>query len=107
MKRKASNVEHLVCLVDWAGVLAWVQATQPNAWEVLLGNHGDAAGTTLLSRLRDSLDKRGTLYALRNGFDLLWLRSKIKMAQFKPALAMNSDIISRYSAIHCSFSNLI
>ncbi len=80
-----------------ADVLAWVQQTQPDAWEVLTKNHGEAAGATLLGRLRDSLDQSGTLEVLRQGFDVLGLRSKVKMAQFKPALAMNPDIMRRYN----------
>ena len=79
-------------------VLAWVQETQPDAWEVLTKNHGAAAGQTLLKRLRDALDQSGTLHVLRHGFDVLGVRSKVKMAQFKPALAMNPDIMQRYAA---------
>ena len=33
-------------------VLAWVQATQPDAWKALSKNHGASAGETLLARLR-------------------------------------------------------
>src|ERR1019366_2119103 len=47
-----------------ADVLAWVQATQPSAWEVLAKNHGSQAGEVLLARLRDQLDQRGTLDVL-------------------------------------------
>ena len=36
-----------------ADVLAWVQATQPKAWEVLTKNHGTKAADALFSRLRD------------------------------------------------------
>ncbi|MEX1027191.1 MAG: hypothetical protein WD049_04190, partial [Candidatus Paceibacterota bacterium] len=57
-----------------ADVLAWVQETQPDAWEVLTKNHGAAAGQTLLNRLRDSLDQSGTLHVLRNGFDVLGVK---------------------------------
>ena len=81
-----------------ADVLAWVQETQGDAWEILTKNHGTAAGQTLLNRLRDSIDQSGTLHVLRQGFDVLGLRSKVKMAQFKPALAMNPDIMQRYAA---------
>src|SRR6056297_907199 len=79
-------------------VLSWVQETQPDAWDVLTKNHGGAAAATLLGRLRDSIDKRGTLDVLRNGFDVLGVRRKVKMAQFKPALGMNPDITERYEA---------
>ena len=81
-----------------ADVLAWVQATQTAAWEALTKNHGAAAGDTLLSRLRQSIDQQGTLHVLRHGFDVLGLRKEIKLTQFKPALAMNPDIMSRYAA---------
>lgn len=81
-----------------ADVIGWVQKTQPDAWEKLAKNHGDAAGQTLLKRLRDSLDKSGTLHVIRNGFDVLGVRSTVKMAQFKPAMTMNPDIMTRYAA---------
>jgi type I restriction enzyme R subunit len=78
-------------------VLAWVQATQPQAWEILVKNHGDKAGETLLARLRDQLDQRGTLDVLRHGIELLGLKQPLPMAQFKPALAINPDILTRYA----------
>ncbi len=81
-----------------ADMLAWVQATQPKAWEVLIKNHGGKAGDTLLSRLRDQLDQRGTLDVLRNGIELLGLKAPLKLAEFKPALAINADILARYAA---------
>ncbi|MEQ8853919.1 type I restriction endonuclease [Gimesia sp.] len=79
-------------------IVAWVQETQPDAWEVLTKNHGAAAEQILLNRLRDSLNKNGTLSVLRQGFDVLGVRRKIQLAQFKPALAMNPDIMQRYAA---------
>ena len=81
-----------------ADVLAWVQATQPKAWETLTNNHGAQADDTLLNRLRDQLDQRGTLDVLRHGIELLGLRQPLKLAEFKPALAINADILARYAA---------
>jgi type I restriction enzyme R subunit len=81
-----------------ADVLAWVQATQPQAWEILVKNHGAQAGETLLSRVRDQLDQRGTLDVLRHGVELLGLKKPLKLAEFKPALAINPDILARYAA---------
>ena len=78
-------------------VLAWVQAVQPKAWEAIEKNHGAHAGETLLARLRDSLDQRGTLDVLRHGIEMLGLKSKLTMAQFKPALGINPDIQARYA----------
>jgi type I restriction enzyme R subunit len=86
-----------LCLYP-ADVLSWIQTTQPDAWDVLTKNHGPAAADTLLNRLRHSLDQQGTLHTLRHGFDVLGLRKELKMAQFKPANAMNTDIMARYAA---------
>jgi type I restriction enzyme R subunit len=79
-------------------VLAWVQGTQPQAWDALQKNHGAKAGETLLNRLRDQIDQRGTLDVLRNGFELLGLKQPLKLAEFKPAISMNADILTRYYA---------
>jgi type I restriction enzyme R subunit len=81
-----------------ADVLAWVQQSQPKAWEALVKNHGAQAGETLLNRLRDQLDQRGTLDVLRHGIELLGLKAPLKLAEFKPALAINADILARYAA---------
>ena len=79
-------------------VLAWIEATQPDAWEAIAKSHGAAAGDIVSLRLREALNQRGTLDVLRHGFDMLGLRKELKLAQFKPALAINPDILSRYAA---------
>ena len=81
-----------------ADVLAWVQAAQPQAWEAITKNHGAQAGDTLLTRLRDQIDQRGTLAVLRHGVELLGLKKPVSLAQFKPALAINDEILTRYAA---------
>ena len=94
-------------------VLAWVQETQPAAWETLTKNHGGRAEETLLDRLRTQLDQRGTLDVLRHGIELLGLRQPLKLAEFKPALAINQEILARYEAnrlrvvrqVHYSLAN--
>lgn len=79
-------------------VLGWVRETQPKAWEMITKSHGSQAGQTLLNRVRDSLTKHGTLYVLRKGVDVLGLKNSLSMAEFKPALAMNPEILTRYQA---------
>lgn len=79
-------------------LLQWVQTTQPQAWQALIKNHGAAAKSMLLDRLRKELDMRGTLDVLRMGIEMLGVRAPIKLAQFKPALAMNPDLQARYAA---------
>ncbi|MEH2481922.1 type I restriction enzyme R subunit [Nitrobacteraceae bacterium AZCC 2146] len=79
-------------------LVAWVQATQLNAWQTLVKNHGAAAEAVLLDRIRKQLDDRGTLDVLRHGVELMGLRQPIALAQFRPALAMNPDILARYAS---------
>lgn len=79
-------------------VLAWVQETQPAAWEALNKNHGAQAGDVLQARMREQMNTRGTLDVLRHGIEMLGLRQKLLLAQFKPALAMNPEILARYAA---------
>ncbi|HZH09297.1 MAG TPA: type I restriction endonuclease [Microvirga sp.] len=81
-----------------ADIVAWVQATQPAAWATLVKNHGKAVEAMLLDRLRKQLDERGTLDVLRHGVEMIGLRAPLALAQFKPALAMNPDILARYEA---------
>jgi type I restriction enzyme R subunit len=81
-----------------ADVIAWVQASQPKAWDTLVKNHGAKAETVLLDRLRASLNVQGTLAVLRHGIELLGLREKLRLARFKPANALNPDILAEYGA---------
>jgi type I restriction enzyme R subunit len=81
-----------------ADILAWVQDTQPKAWEALTANHGAGAAVTLLDRIRKQLDERGTLEVLRHGVELLGLRQPLTLAQYKPALAMNPELQARFAA---------
>ncbi|MBR0676263.1 type I restriction endonuclease subunit R [Roseomonas alkaliterrae] len=78
-------------------LLAWVQQTQPEAWEALTKAHGPAAATALADRLRAALDRQGTLDVLRHGLDMVGLRRPIQLAQFRPALAMNEALAARYA----------
>lgn len=79
-----------------ADLLAWVQQTQPQAWEAVLKAGGNEA--KLLDRVRDQIAERGTLDVLRNGVELLGPKKPIALAQFKPAFGMNAEITARYSA---------
>jgi type I restriction enzyme R subunit len=79
-------------------VIAWIKATQSTQWESVVKNHGAKAEATVLSRLRDNINQRGTLEVLRSGFDVMGLRKDLRMAQFKPALALNPEIMSKYAA---------
>ncbi len=79
-----------------ADVIAWVKESQPEAWQALEKSHGAKADVTLLDRVRAQLDVRGTLEVLRFGVELLGLRRPVALAQFKPAFALNAEILARY-----------
>ncbi|HEX7242648.1 MAG TPA: DEAD/DEAH box helicase family protein [Longimicrobiaceae bacterium] len=79
-------------------MLAWVQEAHPAAWVALTKSHGSGAGEALLTRLRDQLDQRGTLDVLRHGIEMLGLRARLPLAQFRPAMAANDEILARYAA---------
>ena len=78
-------------------VLDFVQTTQPKEWAALTKSHGAKAAEVLLVRLRAQLDQRGTLSVLRQGIDLLGLKQTLKLAEFRPALGINPDILARYA----------
>ena len=80
-------------------VVAWVQETQPKAWEALSRGHNEVgARDVLLERVRKQIEDRGTLDVLRHGIEMIGVRDTISLAQFKPALAMNPDILAMYEA---------
>lgn len=81
-----------------ADLVAWVQTAWPDAWEALVKNHGSKAEETLVARVRDQIDQRGTLDLLRNGVELIGLRTSLKLAQFKPAFDINQELLARYAA---------
>lgn len=81
-----------------ADLVEWIKATQSKAWETLQKNHGAQAADVLLTRLRDSINQRGTLDVLRRGIEMIGLRQSLDLAQFKPASAINPEILKRYEA---------
>ena len=66
-------------------LIAWVQEAFPKTWTVLEGEHGSDAKVVLLKRVRDQLNKVGTLDVLRHGVGVRDLPNDLKLAQFKTA----------------------
>ena len=79
-------------------LLAWIEATQPDAWTRLTKTHGPALPRVLAERVRKSLNERGTLDVLRRGVEMLGLREPLMLAQFKPALALNATTRAHYES---------
>ena len=51
-----------------------------------------------VDRLRKLMDDQGTLHVLRVGLEMMGLKAPLKLAQFRPALAMNPELEARYAA---------
>jgi type I restriction enzyme R subunit len=79
-------------------LVSWIKETQSDAWDSLEKLYGASAETTLMDRVRKSLDDRGTLEVIRNGVEIMGVRQKISLAQFKPAMRMNAELVSRYES---------
>lgn len=79
-------------------VQAWLEVSQPKAWEALTKSHGVAALEMLSDRLRKSIADRGTLDVMRYGVELIGVKGLVSLAQFAPASGMNPDIVNRYNA---------
>jgi len=77
-------------------LVGWVKVSQPKAWETLEKNHGKAAEATLLERVRNQIDQRGTIDVLRHGVDLVGLKTPLQLAVFRPALP-TPEILARYN----------
>ena len=81
-----------------ADLVAWVQQTQPKAWEALSRSHGAGAAAALLDRVRKQIDDRGALDVIRHGVDMVGVKGRIELAQFRPAFGTNPVIIAAYQA---------
>jgi type I restriction enzyme R subunit len=81
-----------------ADIIAWVQETQPEAWQVLCKTHAGHAAQVLAERIRKNMNERGTLDVLRRGVEVLGLKQPLALAQFKPASRLNADIVKKYAA---------
>lgn len=77
---------------------AWLEESQTDLWETYKQKNGSKAEAALLQRVRDQLDQQGTLDLLRNGIEVMGLPKALKLAEFKPALGLNPEILARYNA---------
>ncbi len=77
-----------LCLVP-DEALAFIRATQPDAYQKLEKQYGADTPKKLVARLASEVSKRGTLDVLRNG--IKDLGSKFRLAYFKPASGMNPE----------------
>jgi len=84
--------------LDPGEALAFVQATQPDAWRELAQRHGGelVAQPNFLKRLAAELDERGTVDVLRHGLKDLGV--ELRLAYFRPAHGLTAALMARYDA---------
>ena len=70
-------------------LIAWLQESQPEAWQTYQQKNGSKAESALLQRVRDQLNLVGTLDVLRHGVEVMGLPKAFKLAEFKPAFGLN------------------
>jgi len=84
--------------LDTAELFAFIEETQPKAWERLVAVHGgvDGARQQFADRLAKQLDERGTVDVLRHGLNDHGI--EVRLAFFKPAHGLTPELTERYLA---------
>ena len=79
-------------------VIAFVQASQPKAWEQLVTRHGGerSARQRFLRTVADAIDHRGTVSVLRESVKDTGVT--VRLCYFKPASGLNEEQSRRYGA---------
>jgi type I restriction enzyme R subunit len=88
-----SDYDKTLCLMPQT-VLRFLQATQPEKWDAYRKILGEDAEPKVLRRVRDVIDRNGTLYLLRKGFDESG--HHFEMCFFKPTHGLNPDVQKLY-----------
>lgn len=76
-------------------LIAYVQQTQPEAWDKFCTVYGSEPETHLLNAAVRQLERQGTLWLLRNEIKDRGVR--VKVATFKPDSQLNPELNIRYS----------
>lgn len=92
-KRNHLNYQRATCL-DIEIVLKFVQNTQPRQWRKFKSFYGEAAEKKFFYRLINELNKKGTIYVLRNGFKDVGCNFQLFYPQ--PNNNMNPDLFEKY-----------
>ena len=89
----SSDYDKSLCLMPLT-VLRFLQATQPEKWDAYRRILGEDADAKALRRIQDVIERNGTLYLLRKGFDESG--HHFEMCFFKPAHSLNPDVLKLY-----------
>jgi type I restriction enzyme, R subunit len=95
LRAKPEDYDRDLCLYPTT-VLRFIQVTQPAKWASYVRLLGSDAGPRLLRRLRDVVDRKGTLNALRRGVDESG--HHFDLCYFQPTRALNPDLVRLFEA---------
>lgn len=94
-KREPERYDKLLCL-DPELLMNFIIATQPEKWEAYKKQLGDLARDALLSKIKDEIDRRGTLEVLRKPFTTYGVY--FDLVYFKPASGLNVAYQKKYQS---------
>jgi len=92
-KREPSNYDKTLCL-DPELLINFIIATQKDKWEAYQKQLGNKAKDALLTKIKDEIEKRGTLELLRKPFASYGVY--FDFAYFKPASGLNESYREKY-----------
>ena len=81
-------------------IIAFLKASQPQAWERICKTHHEHVEAKVMQRLTKEIDLRGALDVLRNGFTDYGV--KFRMAYFRPESSLNPEAEALYNLNHLS-----
>lgn len=83
-------------------VIAFVQQSQPKAWQQLVARHGGETGARqrFVKVVADAIDHRGTISVLRGTVKDSGVT--VRMCWFKPANTLTPESVTRYEANRCA-----
>ena len=73
----------------------FVKSSQPKSWERYVKFYGNEAAEKLVRRLNDSIESRGVLDVLKNGFSDMGIN--ITVCFSKPESSLNEDLNEKYT----------
>jgi type I restriction enzyme, R subunit len=78
-------------------LVAWLEATQTDKWAKLCKDYPADPRGALMDRLAKTMDKDGTVQALRRGFSIAGC-GHIDLSEAAPEDTRNAEVLKRYSA---------
>lgn len=92
-RRSSADYDRARCLIP-EDLIAFIQATQPKAYEKLKNHYADRVREQIVARVSKEVGKRGTLDVLRNGVKDRGV--KVELAYFKPSSGLNEALATLY-----------